>query len=64
MQNLLRLILPCFSFGNFFLLLNHDLARPCGMTFVFAAEQTKQFPGLISISSSDASAPSALELVA
>jgi hypothetical protein len=64
MQNLLRLILPCFSFGNFFLLLNHDLARPCGMTFVFAAEQTKQFPRLISISSSEASAPSALELVA
>ena len=53
-----RLFLPCFSFGNLFLLLNHDLARSCGVAFVFAAEQTKQFSGLISVSSSEASAPS------
>jgi hypothetical protein len=41
---------------HLFLLLNCNLARSCGMPFVFAAEQTKQFPGLISISSSEASA--------
>jgi hypothetical protein len=41
MQNLLRLILPYFSFDNLFLLLNRDLEHPCGMPFVFAAEQTK-----------------------
>jgi hypothetical protein len=35
-----------------------NLARFCGMPFVFAAEQTKQFLRLISISSSKASAPS------
>jgi hypothetical protein len=65
MQNLLRLILPCFNFVNFFLLLNRDLARPCGMPFVFTIEQTKQFPRLISISSSEASCPLyLLELVA
>jgi hypothetical protein len=40
-----RLILPCFSFDNLFLLLNHNLARSCGMPFVFTAEQTKQFLG-------------------
>jgi hypothetical protein len=59
MQNLLWLILPCFSFGILFLLLNHDFARCCGVAFVFTTEQTKQSPGLISISSSEASAPSA-----
>jgi hypothetical protein len=56
LQNLLRLILPCLSFDNFFLLLNRNLARPCGMPLIFTAEQTKQFPGLI-ISSSEASPP-------
>jgi hypothetical protein len=59
MQNLLQLILPCFSFGNLFLLLNGNLARSCGVAFVFAAEQTKQPPGLIPISSFEVSAPSA-----
>jgi hypothetical protein len=59
MQNLLWLILPCFSFGNFFLLLNRNLARYCGVPLIFTTEQTKQFPGLISISSSEVSTPSA-----
>jgi hypothetical protein len=49
----------CFSFGKLFLLLNRDLARSCGVAFVFAAEQTKQSPGLVSISSTEASASSA-----
>jgi hypothetical protein len=40
-------------------LLIRDLARSCGVTFVFAAEQTKQSFGLVSISSSEVSAPSA-----
>jgi hypothetical protein len=57
MQNLLRLILSCFNFGNFFLLLNHNLARSCGVPLIFTAEQTKLFPGLISISSSEVSPP-------
>jgi hypothetical protein len=60
MQDLLRLVLLCFSFNNFFLFLNHNLARPCGMPFVFTAEQTKQLPGLISIFSSEAFAPSVI----
>jgi hypothetical protein len=56
MQNLLRLIMSCFSFGNLFLFLNRDLACSCGVAFVFTAEQTKQSPGLISMSSFEASA--------
>jgi hypothetical protein len=38
MQDLLRLILPCFGFGDFLLLLDHDLACPCGVSLVFAVE--------------------------
>jgi hypothetical protein len=57
MKNLFRLILPCFSHGNFFLLLNRNLAGSCGLPLIFTAEQAKQFPGLISISSSEASPP-------
>jgi hypothetical protein len=57
MQDLLRLIMSCFGFGNLFLLLDRNLARSCGMPFVFVAEQTKKLSGLISISSSEVSAP-------
>jgi hypothetical protein len=38
MQDLLRLILSCFSFGNFFLLLDRDLAHPYVMPLIFSAE--------------------------
>jgi predicted permease len=38
MQDLLRLILPCFSFSNFLLLLDRDLARPYCVSLVFAIE--------------------------
>jgi hypothetical protein len=58
MHDLLRLILSCFSFGNFFLFLNRNLARPCGMPFVFTLEQTKQLPGLIFIFAFEAYPPS------
>jgi hypothetical protein len=32
------LILLCFSFSYFFLLLDHDLACPCCMSLIFSAE--------------------------
>jgi hypothetical protein len=38
MQDLLRLILSCFSFNNFFLLLDRDLTRPCVMPLIFSVE--------------------------
>jgi hypothetical protein len=40
MQDLLRLILPCFDFSYLFLLLDLDLACPCCMSFVLP--QNKQ----------------------
>jgi hypothetical protein len=42
MQDLLWLILSCFSFSYFLLFLDRDLARPCCMSLVFSTEQTKQ----------------------
>jgi hypothetical protein len=57
-QDLLRLILSCFSFSDFLLLLDRDLARPCGVPLVFAIEQAKQLPGLITIPSSAEASPS------
>jgi hypothetical protein len=38
MHDQLRLILSCFGFSNFLLLLDHDLARPCCVSLVFATE--------------------------
>jgi hypothetical protein len=38
MQDLLRLILSCFSFSNFFLLMDRDLACPCVMPLIFSTE--------------------------
>jgi hypothetical protein len=57
MQDLLRLILSCFGFGNFFLLLDHDLARPCCVSLVLATEQAEQFPGLIIVPPSAKASP-------
>jgi hypothetical protein len=34
----LRLILPCFGFSYFFLLLDRDLAHPCCMSLIFSIE--------------------------
>jgi predicted permease len=60
MQDLLRLILPCFGFSNFLLLLNHDLARPCCVSLVLTTEHAEQFAWLITVpSSAKASSPSA-----
>jgi hypothetical protein len=36
--NLLRLILPCFSFGNLLLLLYCDLTCSCGVALIFSTE--------------------------
>jgi hypothetical protein len=38
MQDLLRLILLCFGFSYFLLLLYHDLACPSCMSLVFSTE--------------------------
>jgi hypothetical protein len=37
-QDLLRLILPCFGFNDFLMFLDYYLARPCGMPLIFTAE--------------------------
>jgi hypothetical protein len=59
MQDLLWLILSCFGFSNFLLLLDRDLARPCCVSLVLATEQAEQFPGMINVpSSAEASPPS------
>ena len=58
MQDLLRRVLSCFGFSDFLLLLDRDLARPCRVSLIFATEQAEQHPELITISSSEASAPS------
>jgi hypothetical protein len=38
MQDLLGLILSFSGFNDFLLLLDRDLAHPCGMSLVFATE--------------------------
>jgi hypothetical protein len=38
MQDLLRLILPCFGFSYFLLFLDLDLAHTCCMSLVFSIE--------------------------
>jgi hypothetical protein len=38
MLDLLRLILPCFGFSDFLLLLDRDLACPCHVSLVFTTE--------------------------
>jgi hypothetical protein len=55
MQDLLRLVLSCFGFSDFLLLLDRDLARPCGVPLVFA---TEHLLGLITILSSTEASPS------
>jgi hypothetical protein len=57
MQDLLQRVLPCFGFSYFLLLLDRDLAHPCGMSLIFATEYAEQSPGLITISFSEASPP-------
>jgi hypothetical protein len=57
MQDLLRLILPCFGFSNFLLLLDRDLARPHCVYHVLATEQAEQFLGLITVPSSAKASP-------
>jgi hypothetical protein len=47
MEDLLRLILPRFSFNNFLLLLNGDMACPCCMALVLATKKAVQLLGLI-----------------
>jgi hypothetical protein len=59
MQDLLRLILPCFGLSYFLLLLYHDLAWPSCMPLIFSTEQTKQPSWLRAESSSEASTSSA-----
>jgi hypothetical protein len=60
-EDLLRLTLPHFSFGNFLLLLNCDLACPCCVALVLTTKKTVQFPGLVtkpsSTETSSSSAP-------
>jgi hypothetical protein len=46
-EDLLRLILPRFSFSNFLLLLNGDMACPCCMALVLATKKAVQVLGLI-----------------
>jgi hypothetical protein len=46
-EDLLRLTLPRFSFSNFLLLLNCDLACPCCMALVLATKKIVQLSGLI-----------------
>jgi hypothetical protein len=46
-EGLLRLILPRFSFNNFLLLLNGDMACPCCMALVLATKKAVQLSGLI-----------------
>jgi hypothetical protein len=41
MQYLLRLVLPCFGFSNFLMLLDRDLARPCCVSLVLAIEHAE-----------------------
>jgi hypothetical protein len=38
MQDVLRRVLPCFGFSDFLLLLDRDLACPCGVSLVFATK--------------------------
>jgi hypothetical protein len=46
-EDLLRLILSCFSFSNFLLLLNGNMACPYCMTLVLATKKVVQILGLI-----------------
>jgi hypothetical protein len=57
MHDLLRLILPCFGFRNFLLLLDRDLTRPRCVSLVLAIEQVEQFPKLITVPSSAKASP-------
>jgi hypothetical protein len=38
MQDLFRLVLSCFGFSDFLLLLDRDLARPCSVSLVFTTK--------------------------
>jgi hypothetical protein len=51
-EDLLRLTLPRFSFSNFLLLLNGNMACPCCVDFVLTTKKTVQFPGLVAKPSS------------
>ena len=46
-EDLLRLTLPRFSFNNFLLLLNSNLACPCCVALVLATKRAVQLSGLI-----------------
>jgi hypothetical protein len=46
-EDLLRLTLSRFSFSNFLLLLNGNLACPCCVALVLATKKAVQFSGLI-----------------
>jgi hypothetical protein len=46
-EDLLRLILPRFSFSNFLLLLNGNMSCPCCVAFVLATKKAAQLSGLI-----------------
>jgi hypothetical protein len=60
MEDLLRLIMSCLGFGDFLLLLDHDLVRPRCVTLVLTTEKAEQLPGLITEpSSTEASSSSA-----
>jgi hypothetical protein len=57
MQDLLQLILSCFGFSNFLLLLDRDLVRPCRVSLDLTTEQAEQFPRLITVPSSAKTSP-------